>query len=100
MDTQPLNGEIISDDRKKYYGKLRGHSCAPLWEHLAQLVTREPVITAIPHIWDYSKIREDLLHSAHVISAEEAERRRGEEGREEAKGIHGVHHPLGVLRHR
>ena len=75
MDTQPLNGEIISDDRKKYYGKLRGHSCAPLWEHLAQLVTREPVITAIPHIWDYSKIREDLLHSAHVISAEEAERR-------------------------
>jgi gentisate 1,2-dioxygenase len=75
MDIQPLNGENISDDRKKYYGKLRGHSCAPLWEHLAQLVTQEPVITAIPHIWDYSEIREDLLHSAKVISAEEAERR-------------------------
>jgi gentisate 1,2-dioxygenase len=46
-----------------------------LWESLAHLVTPEPVITAIPHIWDYSEIREDLLHSAEVISAEEAERR-------------------------
>ena len=65
----------ISEEREAYYGKLRGHSCAPLWEHLAQLVTPEPVITAIPHLWDYSKIREDLLHSASVITAEEAERR-------------------------
>ena len=65
----------ISEEREEYYGKLRGHSCAPLWEHLAQLVTPEPVIKAIPHLWDYSKIREDLLHSASVITAEEAERR-------------------------
>ena len=75
MGTKPLDGKKISEDRKEYYGKLRGHSCAPLWENLAHLITPEPVITAIPYLWDYSEIREDLLHSAKVISAEEAERR-------------------------
>ena len=69
------DAKSVTNERKNYYKKLRGNSCAPLWENLAHLVTPEPVITAVPNLWDYSEIREDLLHSATLISAEEAERR-------------------------
>lgn len=69
-----LNGKA-SPERQEYYAKIREHSCAPLWEDLPNLVTKEPVITSVPNLWDYSKLRDDLLHSANLITAEEAERR-------------------------
>ena len=75
MNTTPPNEADISTERAAYYAKIRSHSCAPLWENLKYLVTPEPVITSIPNLWNYSEIREDLLHSASLISAEEAERR-------------------------
>ena len=75
MDTPVSNEAEISTERQEYYKRIRGHSCSPLWEHLEYLVTAEPVITSVPHRWNYSEIREDLLHSANLISAAEAERR-------------------------
>tara|TARA_B100000315_G_scaffold256209_2_gene301571 strand:+ start:564 stop:1616 length:1053 start_codon:yes stop_codon:yes gene_type:complete len=65
----------ISADRREYYEKIRRHGCAPLWENLEYLVTPEPVITSVANLWDYSELREDLLHSANLISTAEAERR-------------------------
>jgi gentisate 1,2-dioxygenase len=75
MATLATSESEISAERQDYYTKIRGHSCAPLWENLKYLVTPEPVITSVPYVWDYSAIRDDLLHSAKLISADEAERR-------------------------
>jgi gentisate 1,2-dioxygenase len=71
MDTPVSNAE----ERQEYYAKIRSHGCAPLWENLEYLVTPEPVITSVPNLWDYSELRDDLLHSANLITAAEAERR-------------------------
>ncbi len=75
MDTPVSNDAEVSAERQEYYSKIRGHSCAPLWENLKHLVTPEPVITSVPNLWDYSEIRDDLLESANLITADEAERR-------------------------
>jgi gentisate 1,2-dioxygenase len=58
-----------------YYDRIARWQVAPLWERLAKLVAPEPVIDAVPYLWDYDALRPFLLESAELISAEEAERR-------------------------
>ena len=62
-------------DREAYYGRIAEHNMTPLWEVLHGLVTKEPVSRAQPAIWHYDAIREEILESADIITAEEAERR-------------------------
>jgi gentisate 1,2-dioxygenase len=50
-------------------------SVAPLWEVLHKLMTKEPASRAAAHLWNYDALRPHLLHSADLITAEEAERR-------------------------
>ena len=75
MATPASSSSEISPERQDYYAKIRGHSLAPLWENLKRLVTPEPVITAVPHLWNYREIRTELLAAAELISEKEAERR-------------------------
>ena len=74
MNTPNLSKDIMSE-RENYYAQIQEHSMAPLWENLNHLLTPEPKVKSVPHLWDYSALRSLLLESAGVISAAEAERR-------------------------
>ncbi|GGB35828.1 gentisate 1,2-dioxygenase [Tistrella bauzanensis] len=48
---------------------------APLWTVLSNLVPEHPTPKTVPHVWPYAMVREALLESGRLISAEKAERR-------------------------
>lgn len=58
-----------------YYQALKRESLGPLWLSLKGLVPNEPVPKAVPHVWEYGKVRPRLLEAGGLITAEEAERR-------------------------
>jgi gentisate 1,2-dioxygenase len=60
---------------ESYRQKVAGENLVPLWERLGELLTEEPQIRSVPHIWRYDVLRPLLLESANLISAEQAERR-------------------------
>src|SRR5215472_2755010 len=64
-----------SAPRQEFYDRLAIKSTAPLWEHLARLVTPEPQTTSVPALWRYDEIRPLLMEAGELISAKEAERR-------------------------
>lgn len=71
LDSKPE----MTNARADYYGRLGEHSMAPLWEVIHQLLAREPVTEATPHIWHYREVRPYVMEAAELISAAEAERR-------------------------
>ena len=71
MDSKPETNEA----RAAYYERIKRQNLAPLWEVLHQLLAKEPVSDATPHLWSYDGLRPSLLESADLISTEEAERR-------------------------
>lgn len=58
-----------------YREQLAALNVAPLWDVLQGLVPTEPRPRAIPHNWRWAEMRERLIESGTVVSAEEAERR-------------------------
>lgn len=58
-----------------YYRTLKSENLGPLWVSLKGLVPSEPRPKAIPHAWEYAKVRPRLLEAGELITAEEAERR-------------------------
>lgn len=58
-----------------YYAGLDTFNVTPLWRQLETLLPREPKSRAIPYLWRYADLREQLLKAGEIISAEEAERR-------------------------
>ncbi len=71
LDAKPK----ITNARADYYARIAEHSMAPLWEVLHELLAKEPVTEATPHLWNYDALRPTIMEAADVISAEEAERR-------------------------
>jgi len=61
--------------REVYYGEIAEYGLSPLWEVNRRLVTPEPVIESVPHLWDYDAIRASLLKSGELITTKEAQRR-------------------------
>lgn len=55
--------------------RLAALNVAPLWDVLRGLVPAEPQARAQPYCWQWSAMRERLLESGSVVTAEEAERR-------------------------
>lgn len=47
----------------------------PLWTVMSAMVPPKPSPKAVPHLWEYQKIRPALIESGERIGAEEAERR-------------------------
>jgi gentisate 1,2-dioxygenase len=64
-----------SEERSAFYAHLRRKNMAPLWEVLKALVTPTPRTPVAPALWRYQDVRPDLMRSAALISAAEAERR-------------------------
>lgn len=58
-----------------YYAGLDAYGVSPLWRQLQTLLPKEPKSRAVPHVWRYQPIREQLMTAGELISAEEAERR-------------------------
>ena len=71
LDAKPK----MTNARADYYARIAEHSMAPLWEVIHQLLAKEPVTEATPHLWNYDALRPIIMESADVISAAEAERR-------------------------
>jgi gentisate 1,2-dioxygenase len=63
------------DAGTRYRESLAGLHAAPLWDVLKGLVPNEPRPQAVPHRWQWSLMRDRLIESGRIISAEEAERR-------------------------
>ncbi|MPY70705.1 MAG: gentisate 1,2-dioxygenase [Alphaproteobacteria bacterium] len=62
-------------EREAYYARIHERDMSPLWEVNRRLVTPEPVIDSVPHLWDYDGLRDTLLESGTLITAKEAQRR-------------------------
>ena len=58
-----------------YYDSLPELDVAPLWKDLGNLLTKEPVVRAVPYLWRYRDVRPKLMEAGEVVTAEEAERR-------------------------
>ena len=48
----------LTNARADYYERISEYSMAPLWEVLHQLLAKEPVTEATPHVWYYESIRQ------------------------------------------
>jgi len=64
-----------SDRSVSYRERLAALNVAPLWDVLKGLVPNEPRPKARPHAWKWAVMRDRLIESGAVVSAEEAERR-------------------------
>lgn len=62
-------------ERTDYYKRIDKKGLTPLWESLARLVPTQPETDCVPALWEYAKIRDDIMESGKIISAEEAIRR-------------------------
>src|ERR1700742_2172761 len=61
--------------RDAYYERISKFDMAPLWKVMKNVVTKEPVTRVLPHVWKYSDVKELVMESGGLISAEEALRR-------------------------
>jgi gentisate 1,2-dioxygenase len=64
-----------SAQRAEFYERIDKQSLTPLWEVLGALVIAQPKSPCVPAHWKYDVVREYLMESGRLISAEEAERR-------------------------
>ena len=64
-----------SSEMQAFYARLAQQNAAPLWESLAQLVSREPITPTQPAHWPYRAMRPLLVEAGTRITAEQAERR-------------------------
>lgn len=71
---QPVNSAPPRDD-DAYRKQLAELNAAPLWDVLKGLVPTEPRAKAQPYNWQWSVMRDRLIESGAVVSAEKAERR-------------------------
>ncbi len=70
-----MNAPKVTPERQDYYNKIDQKSMTPLWEVLANLVTKEPVSPCQPHIWKWDDVYPNVMEAGSLITAQEAERR-------------------------
>lgn len=70
-----MNSLDLNANRAAYYAQLAERGMAPLWESLHNLVPKQPKPKASAAIWKYAEVRDLVLQSGKLISAEEAVRR-------------------------
>lgn len=73
---QTKRGEFeLTAALERYHERIAEQHMAPLWQRLGGLLTPEPIVESVPHLWNYDGLRALALESADLITAEEAERR-------------------------
>ncbi|MBB3177988.1 gentisate 1,2-dioxygenase [Variovorax sp. Sphag1AA] len=68
-------GSSVAAERQAFYDCIDTAHCAPLWEVLHGVVTREPKTPCLPHLWSWDMVWPWLQESGKLITAREAERR-------------------------
>lgn len=63
------------EQRKAYYQRIGERNMTPLWEVLGALVPPAPRPIAVPALWRYQELRQQVMEAGGLISAQEAERR-------------------------
>jgi gentisate 1,2-dioxygenase len=61
--------------RQNYYDRIAACGLSPAWERLRDLIGTEPKSRCVPAIWRFKDLKEMVMESAELISANEAERR-------------------------
>lgn len=54
---------------------LQDSQTLPLWTQMTRLNPPAPNPTAVPFVWEYERIRPNLLRAGNLISEKQAERR-------------------------
>jgi gentisate 1,2-dioxygenase len=62
-------------ERVQFYERIDQYHMTPLWEVLGALVPPSPRPALVPAIWRYADVREQVMTSGALITAEEAVRR-------------------------
>ncbi|WP_233835255.1 gentisate 1,2-dioxygenase [Paraburkholderia sp. ZP32-5] len=65
----------VKSERAEYYGQIKQSNMAPLWESLHHLVPPQPRPQAQAAIWKFAEVRDLVMQSGSLITAEEAVRR-------------------------
>lgn len=65
----------MTADQQKLVESLPPYNVEPLWTVMSAMVPPMPAPKAVPHLWDYQKLRPLLIESGRVVSEHEAERR-------------------------
>lgn len=73
--TQPPIDAGLNQARESFYRRIAPDSLVPLWTRLESLAPPQPPVLGQAHRWSYQAVRPQLLESASLISAHEAERR-------------------------
>jgi hypothetical protein len=71
----PRLTENLERQRLAFYGDLGQRQLGALWNVLNALLTPEPRVRAVPHIWPWRDVRPCVIRSGELVTAEEAERR-------------------------
>ncbi len=64
-----------ASSRAEFYRRIDSDNLHPLWEAIQELMTTEPQTEAVPHLWQFDRVRPHVVQSAELVSGEEAERR-------------------------
>ena len=75
---KPNTAELQPDNQallEELYAEMAPKGLLPLWEALANLVTKTPQTPVISAKWKYGDIRTHLMRAGELISAKQAERR-------------------------
>ena len=65
----------MTAERRAYYERIGKHHMTPLWEVLGALVPPTPRSPAVPALWRYAELRDQVMEAGRLITAAEAERR-------------------------
>ena len=63
------------DLQQEYKARISKLNISPLWDQYRELLTLEPKVRTVPHIWVYEDLRDILIESGELISAKDAQRR-------------------------
>jgi len=62
-------------ERQRFYDRISTQHLTPLWEVLGALVPPAPRSPAVPALWRYADLRDEVMQAGRLITASEAERR-------------------------
>ncbi|MDQ4000197.1 MAG: gentisate 1,2-dioxygenase, partial [Actinomycetota bacterium] len=64
----------IHTEIERFYEQIRPFHLGPLWTAWG-LLPYEPRKQAVPHVWRYEEVREQLMRAGELVSEEQAKRR-------------------------
>lgn len=65
-----------SEELLAFHEEIAKYNLGPLWDVIHEIITREPVETAVPYLWKWPVIRERVMKSGQLITPERGGERR------------------------